>query len=281
MVQIQEGGQIMKYNIFFEKSDFIPNTSSLLLDDLFSKSIIDQIELLKKGEIDHLLIRGIKISNNLPKTPQEIRDMVEVKENNIINSVANYLGNISKKGIENSIRFDIDGNNNTETWHNHRQYKYSVFLCLKDDPKTQSFLLSANNLIKESNSEIKNSLLNKLTYLENESPFSLIENNKGKYSFSYNIFYKSDLEDKIKDLDLPDALQKLERIKTFNHDLEVQKAISYLIRTIKNFSEHYTFTKGDLMIVDEASTIRFSPEYTPTKINKGDERWILSVSVDH
>lgn len=271
----------MQYNIFYEKSDFIKRNNPSSINDVLSDYAIEKINLLADGKIDHLLIRGIEISKNLPKTPKEIRQNIEIEENKIMTIIGNYLGNISEKGIENSIRFDIDGNNNTETWHNHRQYKYSVFLCLKDDPTPKTYLLSANKIIEDSDPIIKDILLDKLKYISNEESFPLIEKYNNGYAFSKNIFDKSDLEEKIKDLDLPDALQKLDRIVKDNHDEKVQKSVKCLVDIINNHYEYYTFTKGDLMIVEEASTIRFSPEYKPLKREDGDERWILTLSVDH
>lgn len=270
----------MPYNIFQEKIDYIKQNNPSSIDDILSDSAIEKVNLLINGEIDHLLIRGIKISKDLPQTPKEIRQKVEIEENRIMDIIGKYLGTISEKGIENSIRFDIDGNNNTETWYNHRQYKYSVFLCLKDDPTPKTYLLSANKIIEDSNLVIKDMLLDKLKYIPKQESFPLIEKYNNGYAFSKNIFDRSDLEEKIKDLDLPDALQKLDRILKDNNDEKVQKSVKCLVDIINNHYEYYTFTKGDLMIVEEASTIRFSPEYKPSKVNEGEERWILTMSTD-
>lgn len=271
----------MKYNIFQESPDFIQKDNPTSIEDVLSEQAIEKISFLVKGEADHLLIRGVSISDDLPTTPKEIRQIVPIKENNIITIVGEYLGNVSEKGVENSIRFDVGGNNNTETWHNHRQYKYSVFLCLKDDPNPRTYLLSANTLIKESNSEMKELLLSEFSYIQGEPPFPLIERHGDRYAFSRNIFDRSELEERIKDLDLPDALHKLDRIFRTSDDQAVKNTVKYLVDVINNFSEHYTFTKGDLMIVEESSTIRFSPEYKPSSKEPGGERWILTLSVDH
>lgn len=121
-----------------------------------------------------------------------------------------------------------------------------------------------------------------MSYLSEQEPFSLVEDSLGGgYAFSKEIFDRSELEERIKDLDLPDALNRLDRIAKTTEDSEAKKAVDYLLYVINNLSEHYTFTKGDLMIVEEAGTIRFSPEYKPSENNIGDERWILTLSVDH
>lgn len=201
-------------------------------------------------------------------------------EVNLLKQIAQFLGEVSLKGIENTIRFQLaSGLTNIETWHSHFQHNFSLLFCLRGDKNAQSFLISANELMKKSNNE-KGVLLTKpQKYLENEEPFSLIKKVQDNYEFSSLIFDRSDFEEQIPNLDLPDAEQKLKQIQiSLKSNIEVQKSVNYLFELLEDVSNYVVYKQGDMMIVNEQSTIRYSSSYE-LSTEEGKERWLIATSI--
>lgn len=242
-------------------------------DLLIPKIILDKILEIKSNVIDHILFRGLPISNKLPNSPTEIQDTGNYPktEKELFKKIIDEIGEISDKSFQNSIRFTLkDGLKNEEPWHNHSQHKYSALYCLYSDPESTSFLESANQIIKNAPKNIKEKLLNPKGFL-GEKPFSLIKKVDNGYEFSREIFDHSYLEESIDNLDLPDALKKLDKIKQ-------HEEVKYLIDILNNSSNDFVYQAGDLAIVNESSTIRFSPAYIP-KNTKEMDKWLLAASI--
>ncbi len=249
------------------------------LEDLFSEEALLDFEKLRKGELDYLVLKGFPVSADLRDTPTEIRDSNQPKSESIIlTTIANALGKISDKGIENTIRFNTEGDEtNTETWHSHFQFSMSAFYCLRGDPAAVTYFLSANDVMKNAG-EIGPLLLKPFTFIENFEAFPLLAPKDGKYIFSKHIFDRSDLEKHIKDLDLPDVVKMLKKILVVLTDSEAQTAVRYLVNLLENAQDHISYQAGDIMIVREPATIRYSFGYKPQNaIDKA--RWLLAVSV--
>ncbi len=251
------------------------------LKDIFPEEILSGIQKFKSGEIDNLIIHGLSVPDNISETPQEIRKAVTTTyPAYIIESIGNFLGNISEKNIENTIRFrSEDGTVNEETWHGHYQYKYSVFYCLRADPEAKTYFFSANALVETAPKEIADLLLRPLKYIKSAEPFSLISKNESGYEISHHIYGRSDIEKYIKDLDLPNVVKALENLITTVSDNEARNAVEYLLNALKKCNVFISYLPGDIALYNEECTMRFSPAYTPST-RKEKDRWILALSVE-
>lgn len=242
--------------------------------------VLDKISEIKRNVIDHVLFRGFPVSENLPNTPIRIQDSENhpAIEGHIFSKIVSELGEISDKKIENTIRFITKGKTmNEEPWHNHSQHKYSILYCLYSDMKSYSFLESANQIMRKADRKSRKNLLSVSKYVCNVEEFSLIKEKNGIYEFSRDIFGHSYLENEVDNLDLPDALKKLKKmIKSVSGD--TKKSVQYLIEELENSENKFIYQVGDLAIVNEASTIRFSPAYF-SSTKKGREKWLLAASV--
>lgn len=256
-------------------SDF---NSSGRLEDLFSADVLEQIDQFKNKEIDYLIIRGMPVSDNLPNTPLKIRNSHDLLELKVFMLIARSLGKISEKGVENTIRFNLEGEKtNTETWHSHFQYSSSVFYCLRGDSEAKTYFLSANEMMKTAESETQ--LLTKpLEYITGLPSFALIEKVSNRYIFSKHIFDRSELEKYIDDLDLPDVVKMLKKIIKNTLSTEAQQAVRYLINKLETATDWISYIPGDFVLVHESSVIRYSPGYAPTT-SPENARWLLAVSV--
>lgn len=249
------------------------------LEKLFSKEVIEKINQFRAREIDHLIVRGLPTSDNLPDTPLKIRSAAHpALEAALLTAVARAIGRVSEKGIENTIRFNLEGEKtNRETWHSHFQYSSSVFYCLRGDPEARVYFLSANELMRNAG-DMEELLTTPLEYIKSVPKFSLIEAESGKYKFSKYIFDRSELEKYIQDLDLPDAVKMLRKIVNTNSDRQAMRAASYFISRLENAQDHISYIPGDLMMVHDPNVIRYSPGYKTTiPIQKA--RWLLAVSL--
>ena len=248
------------------------------MDQLFSGDILNQLNRFKAEEIDNLIIHGFPVPADLPPTPRQIREKPkDMFPSQALSELGKFLGTISPKGIENTIRFRTGGESaNEETWHGHYQYSYSVFYCLRGDENAKTYFLSANSVIKNAPKAIANALLSPFAYFPARQPFALMHKSRG-YEFSHEIFDRSDFEKYIKDLDLPDALKALERIDTESVSKDAQNTLAYLLDAIRN-APYITYKPGDVALYNEQSTMRFSPSYVPSG-KPEEDRWILSLSV--
>jgi hypothetical protein len=255
-------------------------TRAVPLEDIFPEEIFSGIQKFKSGEIDNLIIHGLSVPESISETPQQIRKAVtNTYPAYIIESIGNFLGSISEKNIENTIRFrSEDGTVNEETWHGHYQYKCSVFYCLRADPEAKTYFFSANTLIETAPKEISDLLLRPLKYIENAEPFSLISKNESGYEISHHIYGRSDIEKYIKDLDLPDVIKALENLINTVTDQEAKNAVEYLLNTLKKCDVFISYLPGDVALYNEECTMRFSPAYIPSTRTEED-RWILALSV--
>lgn len=253
--------------------------SIISLEKLFSPEVIEQINRFRNKEIDYLIIRGMPVSDDLPDTPTKIRSNSQPQaEKAILVSLASTFGNISEKGVENTIRFNLEGEKtNTETWHSHFQHLTSVFYCLRGDQEAKTYFLSANELMSDAGGA--NGLLTKhQNYIEGLPEFSLIEGAPTKYTFSKHIFDRSEVEKYIDDLDLPDVTKMLKKIVEKASDQEAKQAVTYIISRLENASDFISYLPGDIMMVHEPSVIRYSKGYKPS--SPADKaRWLLAVSV--
>jgi hypothetical protein len=249
---------------------------------IFSHEIVVEIEKFKSNKIDNLIIHGLPTPINLPTTPKEIMNASkDIFPAHIIKSIGNFLGTISHKDLENTVRFRNveNGDVNEETWHGHPQYKYSVFYCLRADREAKTYFFSANNMIKNAPSEIADLLLKPFSYVSDKSPFPLIIKRENGYELSLEIYDHSDFEKYIKDLDLPDIMKVLKKISvSVLNNKEAQDAVEYLIKAILTTTTYVVYKPGDIALYNEASTMRFSPAYTPSTVPEED-RWILSLSI--
>ncbi len=253
--------------------------SPIHLEDLFSHGVLDKIKQFRNKEIDYLIIRGLPVSASLPNTPQTIRSTDSpLLETNILISIAQSLGTISEKGVENTIRFSLEGEKaNTETWHSHFQYSSSVFYCLRGDSEAKTCFVSANEIMSTTESEPQ--LLTKpLEYIAGLPAFALIEMVSNRYIFSKYIFDRSELEKYIDDLDLPDVIKMLKKIIKNVSSPEAQQGVRYLINKLETASDWISYMPGDVVLVQESSVIRYSPGYVPTTSTE-TARWLLAVSV--
>lgn len=255
----------------------------LPIQEIFSPEIVAEIEKFKSNKIDNLIIHGLPTLINIASTPQEIRSAPkEIFPAYIIKSIGNFLGTISNKDIENTVRFRNaeSGDVNEETWHGHSQYKYSVFYCLRADTEAKTYFFSANETIKNALPEITQSLLASFPYISGKSPFPLVIEGENGYELSLEIYGRSDFEKNIKDLDLPDVVKALKKISADNfNNKEAQGTVDYLLNKILTTTSCIVYKPGDIALYNETSTMRFSPAYTPSTDSKND-RWILSLSVE-
>lgn len=272
------------FNEMYLDADTVKNipliTEGVSLSDLFPEKVFAAIEKFKFGEIDNLIIHGAHLPHVVPETPQEIRKApVDVFPAYVIESIGDFLGKISDKKVENSIRFRSGtGYVNEETWHGHYQYKYSVFYCLRADEEAKTYFFSANTLIQTAPSEIATLLVRPLSYIQGDEPFPLISKNKSGYEISHYIYGRSDIEQYIKDLDLPDVTKTLAHILADVQDESAKKAVEYLLNALKNCPDYISYKPGDIALYNEECTMRFSPGYTPST-QPIEDRWILALSV--
>lgn len=255
----------------------------LPLDEIFPSEIVSQIEKIKSNEIDNLIIHGLPVIDHLPPTPKEIRDVPEnIFSGYILKSIGSFLGVISCKNLENTVRFRNADKKivNEETWHGHPQYKYSVFYCLRADPNAKTYFFSANDTVKNAPPEIARSLTEPFSYLSNKKPFSLLQKGPRGYEISIDIYDRSDFEKYIKDLDLPDVVKALKKIDASDfNNREAKGAVTYLLKVIEDTTQCIVYEPGDIALYNETSTMRFSPAYEPST-SPDEDRWILSLSVD-
>lgn len=256
-------------------------TEGVSLSALFPKEVITAIEKFKSGEIDNLIIHGSPIPDQIPETPQEIRKApVDLFPAYIIESIGDFLGKISYKKIENTIRFRSEiGHVNEETWHGHHQYKYSVFYCLRADERAKTYFFSANTLLQTAPPEVASLLVRPLPYIQAKAPFPLISKNESGYEISHHIYGRSDIEKYIKDLDLPDVVKALTHILANVQDENTKKAIEYLLNILKNCPDYISYKPGDIALYNEECTMRFSPGYNPST-QSTEDRWILALSIE-
>ena len=243
--------------------------------------MLSQIKKLKENRIDHIIIENMPISDNLPETPTIIKNKsLNLKESILLQKIAKLLGKISDKEVENTIRFPLsDGKTNTETWHSHFQYKYSILYCLRGDKNAKTYIESANDIMTDTEESIKKSLLSTQAYVKEAPEFSLIKKTSKGYEFSRDIFDRSDFEEHIPDLDLPDAIKKLRKIHSSSLTNEAKKAVAYLLDKLENSKNNIAYKAGDVAIVSEQSTIRYSPGYRQST-EKGKERWLIATSIE-
>jgi len=252
------------------------------IEEILPTHVVAEIEKFKAGEIDNLIIHGFPIPHDLPATPSEIRDQYDGQfPAYILKSVGEYLGTISPKGVENTIRFRTGnlGIVNEETWHGHYQYQYTLFYCLRGDPAAQTHFFSANALMKNVPADIAEILLTSYKYFPDRESFPLITKSEHGYSISHHIYDRSDFEKYVKDLDLPDVLKALEKMRGRAEKGDAEQAVEYLLDTIKDSTPAISYKPGDVALYDERSTIRFSPSYTPTT-PQAEDRWILALTVE-
>ncbi len=266
----------------FKANDYSLIQEIIPIQEIFSSEVVAEIEKFKSNRIDNLIIHGLPLPVGLSSTPQEIRSAPkDIFPGYIIKSIGNFLGRISDKDLENTVRFrKADGGAvNEETWHGHSQYKYSVFYCLRADPEAKTYFFSANVAIKNAPPEIVDSLLAPFSYIPGKSPFPLITEGENGYELSLEIYGRSDFEKYIKDLDLPDVVKALKKIRTSDLNKEAQDATDYLLNAILTTTSCIVYNAGDIALYNETSTMRFSPAYTPSTAPEED-RWILSLSVE-
>lgn len=256
-------------------------TEAVSLDNLFPEKVIAAIEKFKSGELDNLIIHGLPVPQATPETPQEIRKVpIGLFPVYIVESIGNFLGKISDKNIENTIRFRSETEYvNEETWHGHYQYKYSVFYCLRADAQAKTYFFSANKFLETAPAEIVPLLVAPLKYIQSEEPFSLISKNESGHEISHHIYGRSDIEQYIKDLDLPDVVKALTHILATSQDENAKKAVDYLLNALKNCPDYICYKSGDIALYNEECTMRFSPGYTPST-QPTEDRWILALSVE-
>lgn len=255
-------------------------TKAVSLSNLFSEEIIATIEKFKSGELDNLVIHGFPVPDTIPETPQEIRKPpIGLFPAYIIESIGNFLGKISDKNIENTIRFRSEtGYVNEETWHGHYQYRYSVFYCLRADDQAKTYFFSANTFLQNAPAEIFSLLVTPFKYLQGEESFPLISKNESGHEISHHIYGRSDIEQYIKDLDLPDVVKALTHILANVQDVNAKKAVDYLLNALRNCPDYICYKPGDIALYNEECTMRFSPGYTPST-QAIEDRWILALSV--
>jgi hypothetical protein len=245
-----------------------------------SKNITQAMGELSTGAIDHILVKGLPISKKLPPTPKTIKNISNKigAESRMLQAIANKIGATSDKWIENTIRFIWDdGLTNTETRHAHFQHRYSLLYCLRGDKNAHTLLAQAKTIITQADTQMREALTTPYQYLHNVEKFSLIEKNDNGYWFSPYIFDRSDLEEMVKDLDLPDVLKMFHKIKKEAIEHKAKNTINYLTKQLEN-SDRIIYEAGDLMVVNEQTTIRFSPSYKPSN-EPGEERWLLATSI--
>ncbi len=249
------------------------------LDKLFSAEILEKVNQFRQGSIDHLVIRGLPTSDKMPDTPQKIRSVDRPPlETAILTAVASKVGKISEKGIENTIRFNLEGEKtNKETWHSHFQYASSIFYCLRSDPEAKVYFLSADEVMCDAK-EVAPLLTTTFKYVKDLPEFALIQEVSGKYIFSKYIFERSELEKYIEDLDLPDAVKMLKNIIASTPDVKAKGAASYLLSQLEGAKDFISYLPGDLIMVHEPRVIRYSPGFA-SKIPVREARWLLAVSV--
>ncbi len=253
----------------------------LTIENLFSSEILQNIELFKSGKLDYLIIRGMPVSEILPNTPLEIREQTFPElEKNILTTIAQYLGAISDKGIEHTIRFNLEGEGtNNETWHSHFQFKSSLFYCVRADESAKTYYLVAGNVARSAG-ELLPDLLTPYSYIADTPAFPLIELHDGTYTFSKYIFERSELEKFVKDLDLPDAVKMLRKIVKNVTDKKYAHAAAFLLSQLEDAQEYISYLPGDLVLLHEPRVIRFSPGYK-TNIPVERARWLLAVSLEN
>jgi hypothetical protein len=255
----------------------------LPIHEIFSPEIVVEIEKFKSNKIDNLVIHGLPVPVNLVATPQEIRSAPkDIFPAYIIKSIGNFIGTISDKDLENTVRFrnTESGDVNEETWHGHSQYKCSVFYCLRADPEAKTYFFSVNEIIKNALPEIANSLQASFSYIPEKSPFPLVIKGESGYELSLEIYGRSDFEKYVKDLDLPDVVKALKKISADNlNNSEAQGTVDYLLNAILTTTSYIVYKPGDIALYNETSTMRFSPSYIPSTTPE-DDRWILSLSVE-
>jgi hypothetical protein len=233
-------------------------------EELFSVELVELLQAVRSKRIDNLIIRGLPAPYELPQTPKEIhRQAPDIFPKYLIEIVGRYLGEISEKGIENSIRFstDKDGSTNVETWHGHPQFSYSVFFCLRGDENAKTYFLSANDIIKHASDYEKTMLLSD----------GLIRGVETGYEFSEKIYQPSDFQQFVENLDL------LDTTKALNIDRE-SEAYTYLLKQMADSQDKVVYHPGDIAIYNERQTMRFSPSYAPST-KTGEGRWLLGVGV--
>jgi hypothetical protein len=252
------------------------------VEEILPEQVVSEIKRFKRGEIDNLIIHGLPTPEQIPQTPAQIRDVYEdVFPAYVLRSIGNFLGRVSIKGIENTVRFRTGdlGLVNEETWHGHYQYQYTAFYCLRGDPAAETYFFSANTFIKNAPDHLRELFLTPFVYFPDRPAFSLITSNTYGHSLSHNIYDRSDFERYVKDLDLPDVVKSLEKINGRIHDQDFQKAVTYLTNTLKNPDLYVSYRPGDVALYDERSTLRFSPSYIPTTA-QGEDRWLLALTVE-
>ena len=249
------------------------------LESMFSHEAIKHVRQFLERQIDYLIIRGMPVSSSLPPTPQVIRsDTYPKAEADILTAVAQKIGKISPKGIENTIRFVQEGQKtNIETWHSHFQYSASVFYCLRGDPAARTYFLTANEIMANAG-DIRGALVTPFSFIEGTDPFALIELDGNTHKFSKCIFDRSELEKHIRDLDLPDAIKALKRIRSANLPSDARDAVEYLIGQLERPKESISYVPGDLVLVNEQRVIRYSPSFETTAVPT-QARWLLAVSI--
>jgi hypothetical protein len=247
------------------------------VEQIFPAAVTVLLERFKSHTIDNVIIRGLPVPEDLPHTPTEIKKEVQNDfPAYILKSIANFLGQISEKGIEHTIRFRINDMVNEETWHGHYQYQYSVFYCLRGDPNAKTYLFSANQFVKNAQPDIQKMLLAPKKYMADKEPFSLIVQESDGYRISEQIYDRSDFEKYVKDLDLPDVTKALRKISPKESDSV--STVQYLLQALENPDHWISYTAGDIAMYNESSTMRFSPSYKPST-EKHFDRWILSLSI--
>lgn len=258
-----------------------PSADTLSLESLFSTEVLEQINRFRLGELDYLIVRGLPVSPDIPHTPSEIRAPIYPEhEKDILTLVSQSIGSISEKGVEHTIRFNLEGEGtNNETWHSHFQYSSSIFYCIRADANAKTYFLTSRD-VTNSAGDLLPYLTTPYKYL-NESPaFSLIEPLHEYYAFSKYIFERSELEKFVKDLDLPDAMKMLKKIVKSITDDNFAKAASYLLQCLEKAEDSICYIPGDLILVHEPRVIRYSPGYK-TDIPAKNARWLLAVSLEY
>lgn len=251
----------------------ISNQQNFLENSVIKNALLS----IKDNTLDYLLLRNSVLLDALPPTPTDIKNGPPPKyAAQILREILQNIGKIDDKNFENTIRFSTKNQyKNEETWHNHNQFSFTAFLCLRGDINAKTHVISANEIIQSKDSTVSELLMKKHKYISTHESFGIIEESNGFFTFSNHLFESSDLEKVIQNLEMKDITKAC---KLFNNkNTDAIKAISCLKKILQKPKHIFTYQPGDIIILNEKSTIRYSPEYLPNN-DAINDRWLLTLS---
>lgn len=232
--------------------------------------------LINFSELDHLIIRDLPVSDDLPPTPRSISESTyPTIALPILFGVAALIKQPIdlQKRVENSIRFDdVDTGMNEEPWHCHLQHATSLFYCQRGDENARTYVARAQDILESAPSGLATSFIKAAAHIKGADSFALIHTHGETNTFSRCLFTTINLKGAyIPDLNMQGFHTRKSAITPSS------QAYKDLKNAIKGTDDFFVYQPGDLALYQENATLRSSPAYEAT--NLGDEgRWIQTIS---